>query len=143
MATAPPPIGAISSHCPTTRGFVAVRVSAWECARPRARSGWVCARVCEAACRRRGCPGLPHQPVEPSPGGKSLQPSGGPPALWPGQCAPGSVRGTRRWPPVGYLGRVGGARGLAWGALQVPRCGIPEDLDGPSVPAPRAQLPAP
>lgn len=38
---------------------------------------------------------------------------GGSPALWPGQCAPGSVRVTRRWPPVAYLGRVGDARGLA------------------------------
>lgn len=29
------------SHC----GFVAVRARAWKCARPRDRSGWVCARV--------------------------------------------------------------------------------------------------
>lgn len=65
---------------------------------------------------------------------------GGPPALWPGQCAPGSVRVTRRWPSVAYLGWVGDARGLVRGSPSFLVAGPPEL--SPGVRASRAQLTA-
>lgn len=61
---------------------VRASVGEWECgsvgvrARARPSRVWVGVRACEPACRRRGCPGLPDQPVARAPGGKSPLPPG-------------------------------------------------------------------